>query len=89
MAANFGSQVVEAHRQIECLISELSRGHRSEAAQLQRLQELSDEHASVTDALRKEVENAELQRVALRRDLDELLDGIQATSQASASAEGR
>ena len=57
-AADYGARIAHAHREIDDLAAVLSSNHRSEAAQLQRLHELSEERSAVTDELRAEVENA-------------------------------
>jgi len=76
MATDFGEQVAKAHHEIDVLADALRGRHRSEQAQLERLRELDDEHAAVTQELRSEVQAAEVIREELRRDLDSLIDGI-------------
>ncbi len=58
LAADLGSQIAKAHREIDYLTNELSRNFRSKAEQLHRLRELEVEHAVVTHELREEVEAA-------------------------------
>lgn len=88
MAAAIGERVAQSHRDIDTLVGELERSQRGEAAQLERLQELHEQHEAMAQQLAAETEATETLRAQSRASLDELLAGMQSLKRRRRTPEG-
>ena len=78
LATELAQEVVRMHGEMEELIDALEKAHSSGADQEERMRVVQTQHAEVVDQLRQRTEQAEEIRKGLRRDLNDMIQGMRA-----------